>query len=96
MISSAKSNVQSIANEAKDAADNIGKQARDVAEDAASDARSIAHRAGKEARRVYGQAKDELCSASDSVGTQIRNNPVQSTLLALGAGLLLGAFLNRK
>lgn len=96
MLSSAKSNVQSLANEAKDAANTIGREARDAAEDAAYDARSIAHRAGQEARRVFSHAKDEFEHATDTVGSQIRNHPVQSTLLALGAGLLIGAFLNRK
>ena len=96
MLSSAKSGAQSVANDTKDAARHVGATARDAVETVSNDARSVAHRAGQEARRVFSTAKDEFGNAADTVGDQIRNRPVQSTLVALGFGLLLGAFLNRK
>ncbi len=81
------------ANDTKEAANNIGSTARDAANSVADDARTVANRAGQQARRVFFTAKDELSSAADNVTGQIRQNPLQATLVALGAGLVVGLLL---
>ncbi len=85
-----KSSAQTIANDAQDAARTIGNTARDAASNVGDDFRAVANRAGQQARRVFFTAKDELGSAADTVTGQIRQKPLQSTLIALGAGLLVG------
>jgi ElaB/YqjD/DUF883 family membrane-anchored ribosome-binding protein len=96
MLSSVKSNTQNVANDAKTAARTIGREVEDAADDVGHTVRDVAHRAGQEARRVYQTAKDEFGHATDAVADQIRERPVQSTLLALGVGMLVGAFLSRR
>ncbi len=96
MLSSVKTNAQTVANDAKNAARTVGREVEDAAEDVGHSVRDVAHRAGQEARRVYQTAKDEFSHATDAVSEQIRERPVQSTLLALGIGVVLGALLNRR
>lgn len=89
----ASNQAQGIANDTKDAAYNIGSTARDAANNIADDARTVANRAGQQARRVFFTAKDELGSAAETVTGQIRQRPLQATLVALGAGLVVGLLL---
>ena len=96
LSNTAKTASQNVANDTKDAAQRAGATVREAADQIGSDARSVAHRAGAEARRVFSTAKDEFDHATEFAGGQIRQRPVQATLLALGAGLLLGALLRRR
>lgn len=54
-----------------------------------------AHNAGVKVRGMIHSASDELSHARDYVGTEIRTNPVRSSVIALGVGVLLGALLRR-
>ena len=54
-----------------------------------------AHNAGVKVRGMLHSASDELSHARDYVGTEIRTNPVRSSVIALGVGVLLGALLRR-
>lgn len=54
-----------------------------------------AHNAGVKVRGMLHTASDELSHARDYVGTEIRSNPVRSSVIALGVGVLLGALLRR-
>lgn len=54
-----------------------------------------AHNAGAKVRGMIHNATDELSHARDYVGTEIRTNPVRSSVIALGVGVLLGALLRR-
>jgi ElaB/YqjD/DUF883 family membrane-anchored ribosome-binding protein len=71
-------------NEVRAGAANI----RDEIEDAA-------HRTGRSVREFLHAANDEFHHAQDVVTNQIRTKPVQSTLVALGAGFVLGALFRR-
>lgn len=54
-----------------------------------------AHNAGRKVRSMLHTASDELSHARDYMGTEIRSNPVRSSVIALGVGVLLGALLRR-
>lgn len=54
-----------------------------------------AHNAGRKARGMLNSAKDELTHARDYMGAEIRSNPVRSSMIALGVGLLLGTVFRR-
>ncbi len=54
-----------------------------------------AHHAGRNVRSMLHRASDEFSHARDYVGTEIRSNPVRSSMVALGVGVLLGALLRR-
>jgi ElaB/YqjD/DUF883 family membrane-anchored ribosome-binding protein len=71
------------------------KNFRDVADETKQDMKSAANRAGRKVRGFIHDAGDEIVHARDTVTTQIRTNPVQSSMIALGVGLVLGAFLRR-
>jgi ElaB/YqjD/DUF883 family membrane-anchored ribosome-binding protein len=67
----------------------------DTAEGTKQDLRDAANNAGRRVRNFINYASEEIGSARDTVTTQIRTNPVQSSLIALGVGVLLGALVRR-
>lgn len=54
-----------------------------------------ANEAGRNVREMFNTASDEIVHASDVAVTEIRANPVRSTMIALGVGALLGMLLRR-
>jgi len=56
---------------------------------------TAAHQAGCKVRSIYNSASNEISHASDTVTTEIRSNPVRSSLIALGIGVVLGALIRR-
>jgi ElaB/YqjD/DUF883 family membrane-anchored ribosome-binding protein len=71
------------------------KNFRDAADDTKQDLKTAANRAGRKVRGFIHDAGDEIVHARDTVTTQIRTNPVQSSVIALGVGVVLGALLRR-
>jgi ElaB/YqjD/DUF883 family membrane-anchored ribosome-binding protein len=57
--------------------------------------RQAANKAGRRVRDLVETATDEIVHAKDTVTTQIRTKPVQSGLIALGVGFVLGALFRR-
>lgn len=92
MFTATKDNV---ANDLKSGANNLKNEARDTAYQVTDDLRDVANRTGRKVRGLIDTASDEISHATESVSTQIRTNPVQSSLIALGAGFILGALLRR-
>lgn len=68
----------------KDAACEMGESLHDAA-----------HSAGQKVRGMLNTASDELTHAGGYVGSEIRSNPVRSSMVALGIGLLIGTLLRR-
>ncbi len=66
------------------------------AEEAHHDLREAANRAGRKVWNLVHHAGDEITHARDTVTTQIRTKPMQSSLAALGLGFVLGALLRRR
>lgn len=79
----------------KNTASNIRDEAIDTAYEVKGDLRDAANNTGRKVRRFFNNATDELSHASDTVTKQVRGNPVQSSLIALGAGFVLGALFRR-
>ena len=59
------------------------------------DLTNIANQAGRKVRSLYNAASEDITHAGDKVTGEIRSNPVRSTAIALGVGVLLGALLRR-
>lgn len=59
------------------------------------DLHDTANKAGRKVRDLYNAASKEIGGDIDMVKSQIRRKPVQSSLIALGAGFLLGALIRR-
>jgi ElaB/YqjD/DUF883 family membrane-anchored ribosome-binding protein len=79
----------------KNSAQNFRSAAGDVVGDPKVDLREAAGKAGRRVRDLVHSAGDELSHAKETVTTQIRTNPVQSSMIALGVGIVLGVLLRR-
>ncbi|NBX02467.1 MAG: DUF883 family protein [Alphaproteobacteria bacterium] len=71
--------------------DNLQNAANDVKDDL----QNAANQAGRKVRSLYNTASDEISHASETVTTEIRSNPIRSSVIALGVGVLLGALIRR-
>ena len=83
-------NAQDTLNSAKDTFNAAKNDFRDAASDKVENFRDKAEWAGRRVRDYVGSATDEISHYSDVAANSIRSNPVQSTLIALGAGFLIG------
>ena len=79
----------------KNAANNVKREARNSSDDVVSDLSAYANKAGRKVRNLISTASDEFSHATEVVTGEIRSNPVRSSLIALGAGFVLGALLRR-
>lgn len=75
----------------KTSGQTIKKEARDVKESINSTVKNV----GSKVYHLFGTAGEEIVHAKDTVAKEIRSNPVQSTLIALGVGYVLGKLLSR-
>lgn len=79
----------------KSGAQNFRNAAEEMAADTKNDLRAAANKAGRKVRNLFNNASDEITHAKDAVTTEIRSNPVQSSIIALGLGVILGAIIRR-
>lgn len=79
----------------KSSAANLRDEAVDTAYGVKDDLNNAAQQAGRKVRNFFNSASDEISHATDTVTTQVRKNPVQSSMIALGAGFILGALFRR-
>jgi ElaB/YqjD/DUF883 family membrane-anchored ribosome-binding protein len=80
------------------AADHVEEglhKATDKAAHAANRTTDKVGEAAERSREVYGQAKDRADEWLDEIRDYVREKPVQSVAIALGAGWLLGRILRR-
>jgi hypothetical protein len=93
------SNTKEAANETlRDAKTTAYSAKRDfgaMADDFGNEFAHTARNAGKQIRGFIDTASEQLSDASEKVTTEIRSNPVRSSALALGIGVILGALLRR-
>lgn len=80
----------------KNSAQNLKSMANEAVADSGESLRDAANKAGRKARNLYNSACDELAHARDTVTSEIRTKPVQSSFIALGAGVLLGMLMRRR
>jgi ElaB/YqjD/DUF883 family membrane-anchored ribosome-binding protein len=71
--------------------ENLNKTKESIAEAT----HNAAHNAGEKVRNMYNCVSDEISGASCAVSSQIKNKPMQSGLIVLGVGFILGALLRR-
>lgn len=71
--------------------DRAGEEARHVVDDLSD----RANEAGAKVRHLFDGASERVSHASDRLNREVHDNPVRSTLVALGAGVVLGYLLRR-
>ncbi|GEM_PF-1055727 len=54
-----------------------------------------ASQAGRKVREMFNSASDEISQVGDHVTSEIRGNPIRSSVIALSIGVLLGALIRR-
>jgi ElaB/YqjD/DUF883 family membrane-anchored ribosome-binding protein len=79
----------------KDEAIKLKNDSQHIAHELNNDLHNAANQAGRKVRSMVNAASDEISHAGDKVTTEIRSNPVRSSMIALGVGVLLGALLRR-
>lgn len=79
----------------KNSAQNLKNTATMAANDVKDDLQTTARKAGSTVRSYINTARDEVTHAGEAVGSQIRTNPIQSSLIALGIGFIFGALSRR-
>lgn len=68
---------------------------RTAAEEGAHAVTDIAYRAGENLRHCLTNSRDQVNRAVDTYSDSVRQHPVRTSLLAMGAGFLLAALLRR-
>jgi len=81
--------------DAKATALSAKRDLRDATKESRNEIAAYAEKAGREVRHLVDTASDQLGHAGDSITNEIRNNPVRSSSIALGIGVVLGALLRR-
>ncbi|MDD2325495.1 MAG: hypothetical protein PHW63_05795 [Alphaproteobacteria bacterium] len=84
-----------LVDEVKKMGRNFKADATDAAHAAKNDLEGVARDAGSHVRTLVDSAQHSLKDASGTVAVKIRENPIQSTLIALGVGLLAGIIYRR-
>ena len=80
---------------AKESTNQNMRPVRDAAEDTTDSLRDVAGKAGSQIRHFFDAAGNELDHARQVVVKQVHTHPLQSGLMALGAGFLLGLLVRR-
>lgn len=92
--SNTKEVATSLKSDVKDAAHNAKRMEKSLESDS-QDMAQFAHEAGRKVRDYFEVANDTVSQTADRVNDEINAHPMRSTLLALGAGFLIGALLRR-
>jgi len=79
--------VHSLKNSVRNVSDAAGEMKDDIC--------VTANKAGHKVRDFINSASEELSHATETVTTEIKGKPVQSSLIALGIGFVLGTLLSR-
>ncbi len=83
-IADAKTASYSAAHDLHDGADGISSEFADYAQ-----------KAGRNVRNFIDDTSHKITHAGDRVSNEIRNNPIRSSAIALGVGVVLGVLLRR-
>lgn len=74
---------------------NIASETADVVSGAKDDLKEVARNAGMNVRNFVHARRHDIAEVTESATDTIRAKPLQSSLLALGAGFLLASLLRR-
>lgn len=90
-----KESAANVAGDVKTTVYSAKRDARNAAGEISDGLSETAAKAGRAVRGYIDTANEEIHQVSDKVAQEIRTNPVRSSLIALGAGVLLGVLLRR-
>jgi len=79
-------------NDLKNAADDLASQRRDAVDSVSE----YANEAGQKFRSFVDRTLESTNRVSSGIQDEVRTNPVRSSMIALGAGFILGALLTRR
>ncbi|MBW8733352.1 MAG: hypothetical protein JF571_03405 [Asticcacaulis sp.] len=79
-------------NDLKNAADDLAGQGRDAVDSVSE----YANEAGQKFRSFVDRTLESTNRVSSGIQDEVRTNPVRSSMIALGAGFILGALLTRR
>lgn len=91
----AKSTAKSARHDANKQAHDLRAAAYNVADIAREDLVDFANVAGKKVRGLIENYSEEVANTTETVATHVRNKPLQSALIALGAGFIIGLLARR-
>lgn len=91
----AKTAAKSAQADVKNKAHDLRAAAGNVAEIAKDDLIDFANVAGTKVRGLIENYSEEVANTTENVAEQIRTKPLQSALIALGAGFLIGLLARR-
>ncbi len=86
---------QSTGQNFKNAIDDTVSEVKDDLNDAANSANKAVGSVRKLVNNAVDAANDEIEYVKDTVTTKIRSNPVQSSVIALGVGFIIGTLVSR-
>jgi ElaB/YqjD/DUF883 family membrane-anchored ribosome-binding protein len=84
-----------LAQDLEEGFDAIKEDVIDTAGKVKDDLNGMAHSAGRKARRYINENQKEFSKVTRSLAELMRDKPIQSGLIAVGAGFLLGTFFRR-
>jgi ElaB/YqjD/DUF883 family membrane-anchored ribosome-binding protein len=74
---------------------HMGDKAADSIDRAVDNVSEYAHHTGEQIRSAFDTTTDGVKRVTQQVSGEIHKNPVQTTLLALGAGFVIGMMLRK-
>lgn len=80
---------------ARSASNDVKRKAQQAASQGKDGVLEIANEAGQKVREIFNHYSDDLEHTKEVIEDNIRNKPLQSSLIALGAGVLLGLLIRR-
>jgi ElaB/YqjD/DUF883 family membrane-anchored ribosome-binding protein len=84
------------ATQLRDRASETRDQVREHAREVGGQVKELGHEAMDVASAYYEQGREQLREWEETLGTQLREKPIQSLLIAGGVGLLLGLLWRRR
>src|ERR1700733_6117769 len=100
--SNGKEHIRAAAHHIDAGSRRVKKNVRDTTDAVHGDLDSLAHAVGEQVRDFVENAseglthaRETISDATETVTTKISGNPLMATTIALGVGVLVGAFLRR-
>ena len=73
----------------------VGEDVREAMGNVKDDLEDIARQTGRQAREFAETAEENVLGAAETLTAKIYDNPVQSSLISFGVGILLGLMMFR-
>jgi ElaB/YqjD/DUF883 family membrane-anchored ribosome-binding protein len=93
--SSTKSDMNNLKSDIRRTTQAAGRDARTAVEDAGSSVSHFANKVGSEVRDYVDTVNEDITTAANAITGEIRTNPLRSSLIALGVGVILGVLLRK-